>query len=608
MEDVIEKIAELTINGVEYILKLNANNEEMAIQLEQKNSGEIWNNSFTKDYVEDSTQKAGNFKKFNTFLKMLISAINKSSESVSLNILSYQDLEALKSRKNQNKQQSTSINASSVLAKKKFLILQYQVEYDKVQYPLSLDLNENPDPLTLKQIISRLRLENEVLRQGRSESSDQNLIIQLKHENQILRAKLFNKEEGPSLDRDHPQNLKLIEEQGEEIKYLKQILDNREREMLLLKSENAKLMEHAQNFVEMQDAISKIKEGERVMFQQQQRLEQMDLEMTSILQELETYKNNDKRQKQRIILLEQELEGTLNKITTTNRSRNDSKNKSISNLSSSINRGRSSSINKKVNNVIHASPLRNTSALLNSSGRQTPTNLSRSNSQSNLKKTPSRPTSSNQRQGSIGLNRRNSIESDTESSKYKKNINNMRTSSPSRSSLNLNSSQTKKSSNTPQKKTIVSNTKMTKSPQNSNRNSVTYGYPSKNNTIKSNTQSIKTQQTKAAQNKILQNNKDEGSDDEERLMKKLMELRKQNKENTESQNALKKSRLLDQMGNSTSSTSTLAMNKQNLGSTFTKENLQNSSVHENSPYTCDNTTDIDDRLHKLQNLLRIAKN
>jgi coiled-coil domain-containing protein 61 len=43
--------------------------------------------------------KTGNFKKFDVFAKMLVTALNTGSESVFVDLLTYRDLEALRARK-----------------------------------------------------------------------------------------------------------------------------------------------------------------------------------------------------------------------------------------------------------------------------------------------------------------------------------------------------------------------------------------------------------------------------------------------------------------------------------------------------------------------------
>ena len=55
---------------------------------------------------------------------------------------------------------------------KRYLILSYLVEYDKVHYPLPLVLDENPDVEALKKTIRRLRMENDELREKGSRRSN----------------------------------------------------------------------------------------------------------------------------------------------------------------------------------------------------------------------------------------------------------------------------------------------------------------------------------------------------------------------------------------------------------------------------------------------------
>uniref|UniRef100_A0A8C5TGF6 Uncharacterized protein n=1 Tax=Malurus cyaneus samueli TaxID=2593467 RepID=A0A8C5TGF6_9PASS len=80
--------------------------------------------------IEDLTRKTGNFKQFGIFCSMLESALTQSSESVSLELLTYSDLETLHSWK-----VGTIIrpppSTSSVLNTKRYLILVYSVEFDR---------------------------------------------------------------------------------------------------------------------------------------------------------------------------------------------------------------------------------------------------------------------------------------------------------------------------------------------------------------------------------------------------------------------------------------------------------------------------------------------
>ena len=80
--------------------------------------------------IEELTRKTGNYKQFAVFLSMLESAISKASESVSLDLLTYSDLEALRSKK-LGTSSSLAPSPSKQLQAKRYLILTYTVEFDR---------------------------------------------------------------------------------------------------------------------------------------------------------------------------------------------------------------------------------------------------------------------------------------------------------------------------------------------------------------------------------------------------------------------------------------------------------------------------------------------
>ena len=49
----------------------------MIIDVESKMQGLIWRGDYKQKYIEEITNKAGNFKKFNIFVKMLIAAFKR---------------------------------------------------------------------------------------------------------------------------------------------------------------------------------------------------------------------------------------------------------------------------------------------------------------------------------------------------------------------------------------------------------------------------------------------------------------------------------------------------------------------------------------------------
>jgi coiled-coil domain-containing protein 61 len=80
----IKKQGTFNVQGSEYILSMAATEESMyssslcrIVELESKYDAQMWRNTYTKQYIEDITQKTGSFKKFAIFASMLGSAISK---------------------------------------------------------------------------------------------------------------------------------------------------------------------------------------------------------------------------------------------------------------------------------------------------------------------------------------------------------------------------------------------------------------------------------------------------------------------------------------------------------------------------------------------------
>eukprot|EP00949_MAST-11_sp_MAST-11-sp1_P002170 g2170.t1 len=157
----------ISFHGVQYIIAVTSSGGTLAVDIEQEDAPSRWHGEFSSKYIEEITQKTGNFKRFAIFTKMLRSALEHESESVFVDLLTYSDLEVLKSRKaggsnkqNVGKSKSDSFRASN----KRYLILTYAVEFDRVHYPLPLAFQENPDARTLQRTVRRLRKELQTVR------------------------------------------------------------------------------------------------------------------------------------------------------------------------------------------------------------------------------------------------------------------------------------------------------------------------------------------------------------------------------------------------------------------------------------------------------------
>lgn len=131
------------------------------------------------------TAKTGNFKSFSVFVNMLENAINQvrrknfksfvrkkkvftffyqESSSVSIDLFTYDDLEALR-KKRQGQPGGLNHHPTNIqLANKRYLILTYNAEYDRIYYPLSLPYCGKPDPVILMEQIRKLTTENRLLK------------------------------------------------------------------------------------------------------------------------------------------------------------------------------------------------------------------------------------------------------------------------------------------------------------------------------------------------------------------------------------------------------------------------------------------------------------
>ena len=92
---------------------------------------------------------------------MLESAITKSSDSVSLDLLTCGDLEAMWEKRLGSNKTKGGLSPSSQPQAKRYLILTYDVEFDRIHYPLALPYCGCPDPVRLQDTIRRLRSELE---------------------------------------------------------------------------------------------------------------------------------------------------------------------------------------------------------------------------------------------------------------------------------------------------------------------------------------------------------------------------------------------------------------------------------------------------------------
>ncbi|KAI5748372.1 hypothetical protein M8J77_024849 [Diaphorina citri] len=160
MAENLNLISTYLFRDKEYVLSLKLiSSHTLDVKVTDKFSGEVWAGSYDCTYIENMTHKTGNFKQFDVFLSMLRSGFLKTSDSITLDLLTYEDLEALRCLR---KGTSSFYSNAHTSSNKRYLIVTYSVEFDRIHYPLPLDYCGPPNPLLLQATIRKL--ESEVAR------------------------------------------------------------------------------------------------------------------------------------------------------------------------------------------------------------------------------------------------------------------------------------------------------------------------------------------------------------------------------------------------------------------------------------------------------------
>jgi coiled-coil domain-containing protein 61 len=110
---------------------------------------------------------------------MLLTAFTRSSDTVFVDVLTHHDIEMQNTRRNPHGSRTTD----PIILSRRYIILSYMVEFDKVHYPLALNQNQRPPSERLQLTIRRLSEELKDLQGHRTVDSSAKEISLLKHEN-----------------------------------------------------------------------------------------------------------------------------------------------------------------------------------------------------------------------------------------------------------------------------------------------------------------------------------------------------------------------------------------------------------------------------------------
>ncbi|GBG33845.1 Coiled-coil domain-containing protein 61 [Hondaea fermentalgiana] len=156
-----------SFHGVDYVLSWADRDGKLVMDLEDMHTADQrWYSELDTKYVEGITRKTGNFKRFTVFCKMLLAAMTDPSDSLYADILTLQDLEMLKARQLRGGGASPSHQSQSLQHPagrpgtggpgKRYLIVTFVTQFDRVHYPLPLAPCTAPTPEMLLRTIRRL--------------------------------------------------------------------------------------------------------------------------------------------------------------------------------------------------------------------------------------------------------------------------------------------------------------------------------------------------------------------------------------------------------------------------------------------------------------------
>ena len=330
----IKKTSELCLRGTLYLYDLSSDSDTLTITFEEKQTSKRWRGEFTASYIESLTQKSKSFKKFPIFLRMLITALDSSSESVLIDVLTYQELEMFRSNRNPGSSGPSQLPNPRVLTKR-YLILTFSGEFERVHYPLPLSFEEAPDVDSLQKTVARLRteleqvknlagLEIDPLRLLKENEELKQMVKKYEH-NQILAA--VPRKGAVEIDTLIRES-KLLEQENErmrlegtkEVKKMRKENDELREELERVKREMDLAIQQFEKEAGGKSNMDEITGTVLLLTQQCEKYQRQELKYKRDIdagrEEIENLKQSESKQKQKIKQLEEELQAALKSRST----------------------------------------------------------------------------------------------------------------------------------------------------------------------------------------------------------------------------------------------------------------------------------------------------
>ncbi|MEE6489933.1 hypothetical protein FKM82_015735 [Ascaphus truei] len=215
MDEVKVAEAHCVFRGIEHVLRVRDGGDRLEVEVEDTMTTDQWRGEFDAECECHYVTLRGNGQ--------------TASESVTLDLLTYADLELLRHRKAGGALRQAPPPRSATLHSKRYLILIYSVEFDRIHYPLPLPYVGKPDPVYLRQVIRGLKEELAELRAGPVEAARESDVCRLREELQQVTEE--KREAEMSLQRLRDTENPSVKEPANHVRVLKRAVQTLEAEL-----------------------------------------------------------------------------------------------------------------------------------------------------------------------------------------------------------------------------------------------------------------------------------------------------------------------------------------------------------------------------------------
>ena len=339
MEPILEFVYKFEEYEEEHIINLQPKSDSLIITIELESKNLYWYKELNSQLLNDITSHMGSYKSLKVFTDMLIQALSKKNNSLSLNFCSLNEIKQL---------YDPSMEIGDINGGKKYLILMY-TSFEKVMYPIPMDyLGNNPTKELMKRTIWRLRNKINTLKEENKNLSNNssfnksnfnlnnqfnennipinyNEFQRLKEENENLNSKIkllekknlndeiykkYNElsEKYETYKKSMENKMKILVSSLEDLKEKETEKFNQEKE----KEKNKLNKTNNKNISKILELEKKLEiSSEQLLTERKQNsrlIEDKNREIDSLKKEIKAYKDSEKTMKVKITNLEKELE------------------------------------------------------------------------------------------------------------------------------------------------------------------------------------------------------------------------------------------------------------------------------------------------------------